>query len=109
MLLKRIYRSDGSLDHVKVLRAGARQNFSPSVLTEGFLEGWLTASDGEITFQGPPLTVYRVLRTPGFYCRHCDARPADTADAQAHSLAAHGEPSAYERLNHYECERGSDG
>jgi len=104
------------LDHVAVLRAKARQNFSTKLVEQGVVEGWLTAGRGLIVLHGPPETAYRVRRGPGHYCRHCGDALEGEAAARAHVAAAHAgqaspdpaHPGGYERLNHFEGEKVED-
>lgn len=113
---------------VKVLSAPDRQNFSTRMVVQGTDAGWMTlALDGERASQIIIKTdkgdlVYNVLRGPGRYCCHCgDKLPDDDftnqhapgAAAKQHVADVHGdapspnqdEPSGYECLRYYECER----
>lgn len=115
MEMKRHYEknADGSLrmkgggpvvKGVEVLRAGPRQKFSPEVIITGGAEGWLSFNEGKITIKAidGSLTVYRVLRVPGYYCCHCGEKlPGDPQSEEdrknnGHRIEhakAHGAPS----------------
>ena len=118
MLLKRVYdHSTGSpvLDHVKVLRAGSRQNFSTRFIEKGLADGLLTLSGDRLVLNTKPELVYQVWRRPGSYCCHCDAPLDDSATAKAHLDKEHkgktspdaGNPAGYRRDNFYACERAA--
>jgi hypothetical protein len=116
MLLKRLYdRSDPKspkVNGVKILRAGARQNFSPDLLQQGVAQGWISLPKGKVVLhaQGGVVT-YVIKRGPGYYCCHCGKSVDDAITARAHLEVEHrGEaspdkqnPSGYCRLNHFEC------
>lgn len=85
MILKLLHNR-GKVSGVKVLRAGPRQNFWPSLLTRGVGEGWLSMERGRIVLHGEDgLVVYRIVRMPGRY-------PDDS-------------PAGYRIDNFYACER----
>lgn len=125
MLLKRLYSHDGpypSVRGIKVLRAGERQHFSPRLVEGGVAEGWLSMAEGKIVIHGEDgRVVYRIERTPGFYCCHCGRKLDDSPGAKTHVEKTHGQlgpdgsvvsmppspnpenPSGYERINYYDC------
>lgn len=116
MMLKRVYdHSTGSpvLDHVKVLRSGALQNFSTRFVEQGMADGLLTLSGDRLVLHTKPELGYQVLRRPGYYCCHCNAPLDDAANAKAHLDKEHngkaspdpGNPAGYRRDNFYACKR----
>lgn len=118
MLLKRVYdHSTGSpvLDHVKVLRAGALQNFSTRFVEQGLAGGLVSVSGDTLTLHAQPQLRYLILRRPGYYCCHCDAAVDDAAGAKVHLDKEHkgktspdaGNPAGYRRDNFYACERAA--
>lgn len=69
MLLKRLYDRSGEtpvVNGIAVLRAKARQHFSPNLLEIGQREGWLTVSGNVLTILSDPPLVYHIVRTPGY-------------------------------------------
>ncbi len=130
MLLKRFYKippgwekkvdKDGNctnpppLDYVSIGHTGTtpEQNFSDHFVAGAIKEGWLSIGAGKIVLHvHPEDLVYRIVRTPGFYCCHCGAGAASQVDARAHVVGAHAgkkspdanNPAGYRRLNGYEC------
>jgi hypothetical protein len=98
---------------IKVLRAKAKQHFSPNLLEVGQLEGWLTRNGNVLTIKSDPPLVYRIVRTPGYYCCHCNRPLDDGGVARSHLSAAHADeespdpanPAGYRRDNFYAAER----
>jgi hypothetical protein len=97
---------------IKILHAGPRQRFSPSLVEQGAGAGWLSVGDGKITLNGEAEKVtYAIERTPGLYCSHCKKKLDDSPSAQEHVKAAHGgtpspdksNPAGYEQINFYDC------
>jgi len=121
MRLKRIFIDeivDGQegvkvLKHIKVLRAGKIQNFSPKIIERFIAEGLMVINGKEIVLNTVPPLKYRVVRGPGYYCCHCNAAVGDSSAAKEHILSAHaGEaspdpfnPAGYRKDNFYHCER----
>jgi len=115
MYLKRIFDKDApkgsKLDHIKVLRAGDRQNFSTGMVELAVAEGWMALGGGKITLDTRPPLGYRIVRAPGYYCCHCAVRLGDAAAARAHIEADHPgtispDPfnrAGYERIHYYDC------
>jgi len=104
----------GAVRGVQVLRAGARQHFSPGIIEGGVAEGWLSMGKGKLVIQGEDgAIVYRIARTPGHYCCHCQKAVDDGSGGQAHVAAAHAgkvspdpsNPAGYRRDNFYACVR----
>jgi hypothetical protein len=85
MRLKRLYAhaADGTpttVRGIRVLRASERQHFSPGLIDGGIREGWLSMGQGRLTLHGEAGdVVYQLVRTPGAYCCHCDARIEDAS------------------------------
>lgn len=139
MLLKRVYETKtedgapetgsslpssvlGRLLGIKILRAKQRQNLSPGFVEGGLAEGWLSMGGGKITFtpvHGHPV-VYTIVRAPGIYCCHCEAKlggvgegatPEGAARMRKHVTDEHGEagsldpnnPAGYRQDNFYAC------
>ena len=117
MLLKRLYAPESLKEGakpkvvgVRVLRAGRKQKFSPELLAQGASQGWLEMANGKITLKGANETVvYRLVRTPGYYCSHCGEPMPDGKAAAAHVAAAHAgkaspdpeNPAGYMKTNAY--------
>lgn len=123
MYLQRQYdpATPGKVTGVVVLRAKRRQHFSPNLVEGGLLEGWLSISNGVLTISnvgGAPVR-YRIVRTPGAYCCHCDAAVGDVVtqspgpdgltEGQRHIQTVHGgapspdplHPAGYRIEAHY--------
>ena len=112
---------------VKVVYAGMQQHFTPEIVERGTVEGWLSLGQGRITIHGQDgPVVYRIVRTPGWYCCYCGAVIPDASaigpDGQTlgrhHVQGIHGDegaspdpqnPSGYCRVNAYECVRETKG
>jgi len=116
MLLKRLYDRSGEepvVNGITVLRAKARQHFSPNILEVGQREGWMTVSGNVLTILSEPRVVYRIVRTPGYYCCHCHRPLDDSGVARAHLAEEHPDvpspdpanPAGYRRDNFYACAR----
>ncbi len=133
MLLKRVYDHEASRDQwtpryndrgvevdripplkaIKLLHAGPRQNFSPSLIEGAIAEGWVAMGDGQIVLRTEPPASYRIVRVPGYYCCHCQKKLEDGPSGKTHVEAVHagqtspdpGNPSGYRRDNFYACER----
>ena len=97
---------------VEVRRAGPRQKFSPEQLATGAKIGYLSMADGHVTLKAENVTlVYKIVRTPGFYCSHCGEEQPDGKTAAAHVARVHpgkkspdrNNPAGYERLNAFDC------
>jgi hypothetical protein len=136
MRLKRLYHDDklvrgeggavtevkpGAVRGVKVLSARAGvHHFTQNFIDGGVREGWLSLGGGKLTVtpaEGDPV-VYRIVRTPGHYCCHCDAPLSDAGQLRGgktlgtlHVEEKHGgaaspdpnNPAGYRRENHYTC------
>ncbi len=116
-----LVRSVPPVRAVMILRAGKAQKFSPSIVEQGGKQGWLTMADGMLTINAvaaadddtPTAVKYRVLRTPGLYCCHCEIELADTPAAKLHVTRLHegaespdeSNPAGYRRDNWFTCER----
>jgi hypothetical protein len=78
MQLKRLYDHSGDTPRVRgvrVVHAGKKQKFSMKLIGQAADQGWLTMGKGRIVIHDEDGDiVYRVVRTPGFYCCHCGAR-----------------------------------
>lgn len=117
---------------VQIRSAPERQNFSTRLVIEATDAGWmqLVTAGGEAQHSARQIVittdagdlVYNVLRGPGRYCCHCGDKLEDDEftnphrageRARQHVTDAHGdapspnkaEPSGYEYLHYYECER----
>ncbi len=62
------------LDHVKVLDAPPKQNFSPGYLEGALAEGLISISKGVIEFHTVPPVSYAIVAQPGVYCCHDGAK-----------------------------------
>ena len=116
MQLKRLYDTSGPeprLRGIQLLHAGPRQNFSARILERGVAEGWISMGEGKVVLRTIPPTAYRILRTPGYYCCHCQKALDDGPAGQAHIAAAHpgkaspdaSNPAGYRKDNFYACVR----
>lgn len=128
MYLKRTYHQDklvrdektgkvtevkpGAVSGVKILRAGARQNFSTKIIEQGVAEGWLSLGQGKITIKAEGGDVsYTIERAPGYYCCHCNEKLDDGTAGAAHVSEEHkdaespdpGNPAGYRRDSFYAC------
>lgn len=116
MYLKRQYKSAFDIDQpptligVKVLRAHKIEHLSPALVEQGLAQGWISMAAGKFTVHGVDGdVVYTLVRTPGYYCCHCDKSVGDAGGAQTHLAAEHaGEkspdpcnPSGYRKENFY--------
>jgi len=111
---------------VKGIRAkwadSGRQNFSPNWVHGGVQEGWLSMGNGKIvmhTLDDGPDLLYSVIRTPGYYCCHCEQSLPDAGTivepgvtlGLKHVRDIHGSasspdpcnPSGYRKEDHYSC------
>lgn len=117
-MLKRIYGSDGKVDHFDVWHTGTRreQNFSRQLVEVGLAQGWILIEGERLTLRASPeYLVYRILRGPGYYCLHCgSALPSDLTGqgARAHIAEVHRQastspdpqwPLGYRVSHAYEC------
>ena len=99
MWLKRVHdHSTGKpvVAGVKVLHLGRKQKFSPNLLKQGAMEGWLAFAEGKITLTDIEGTkhVFKVVRVPGRYCSHCGIALESEEAARGHLASAHaGVPS----------------
>jgi len=113
MWLKRVMDRSGDepkVKGIKVLHAGDEHHFSPRLIEGGVSEGWLSMSQGKIIIHGEGGDVaYKIVRAPGYYCCHCNAKLDDGgATARAH-LATHkakkspdvNNPAGYRKDNFY--------
>ena len=123
MLLKRIYEHDKDdelvldsddnpvLEYIKILHAGPEQHFSEGLVGGGILEGWIALKDEKLTLLTRPRAVYRIKRTPGYYCSHCGEAMPGSQEAKAHIADEHprkkspdaSNPAGYERIHYYDC------
>lgn len=105
---------------IRVLSAKDRQHFSPNLIQQGTMQGWLTLGQGKIVLHeaGGQDHVYQIERTPGYYCCHCDD-PIENAGhfhdgietvGRRHARDCGGlkspdpqNPSGYRRDNFYAC------
>lgn len=105
----------GKVSHLRVRRATKRWLASPSVLEQGFAEGYFSLKDGELTIktaEGEPDVVYKVVTPPGWYCCHCGKRIGDSKEGAEHVKLEHpglpspddNNPSGWRRDNHYTLE-----
>lgn len=109
------------LSHIEVKHTGAspEQNFSTRLVEQGVALGFMTLGKGKITLHAKPEDLtYKIVRSPGHYCCHCGAWLTDAAmllgsgltNGAQHVVDEHpgvpspdaGNPSGYERINHYE-------
>lgn len=96
------------------------QNFSRRFVDGGLQEGWLSLGRGKLTMatvtqDGENVDLeYTVLKQPGTYCCHCEAKLDDDpsgASNRQHVTDLHGEaespdptnPAGYRITNAYEC------
>ncbi len=88
--------------------ANGEHNFSPKLIRDGLINGWLTVSQSDIVIHTPGTDVaFKINRAPGCYCTHCGATfEHDTSRArirehiqQHHAALA---MPGYEVINHYE-------
>lgn len=122
MRLKRIFKRDEEgnlteLDRILVEHTGTHeaQNFSTGLVVEGLKQGWMEISKGKLILKTDPEDLkYTILREPGRYCLHCQAKLPDDEKgelAQIHVLAEHpgaaspdpSTPAGYIKINAYEC------
>ncbi len=105
-----------AVSHVRVLRAGRKQKFSPDLVATGAAQGWLSMAGGRITLHAEDGEhVYRVVRVPGTYCCHCGVSVHDAGGARAHIAAEHEgatspdpeNPSGYMRTHAFKGVRES--
>lgn len=133
MLLKRLYDTpdgwvaerdaDGRVTNAPPLKGlrlyhtgtNPAQNFSRRMVDTGLAEGWLTLGKGLLMIDTEQETLeYTIVRTPGTYCCHCDARLEDDpsgASGRAHVTQAHAgtpspdpsNPAGFRVTSAYEC------
>jgi hypothetical protein len=116
MLLKRLYdttdQENQKVNGVQVLRAGKRQHFSPDLVMKGMAQGWIAMGDNRIVIKGEGgNVVYRIVRTPGYYCCHDGEPMPDGPSARAYieqhfkgeASPDQSNPSGYEKINFYDC------
>jgi hypothetical protein len=101
---------------VKHTGTHATQNFSRRLVDAGIAEGWMSMSRGMLTLHAEEEDLtYTILRMPGMYCCHCDAKLEDDpsgATGRAHLAAEHAgtpspdpsNPAGFRVTNAYECE-----
>ena len=93
MFLKRLYdHSSGrpKVSGVKVLHLPREQQFSPRLVERAIGERWLSIGDGLITIHAQDGDhVYRIVRTPGYYCCHCEKSLENSRDGQEHVHSEH--------------------
>ena len=97
---------------IKVLRAGKTQHFSPHLIEQGSLQGWLVLADGKVRIKGYDGDVtYKIERTPGYFCCHCQKPLDDGKSGSVHVQGTHagakspdpGNPIGYRKDNFYDC------
>lgn len=122
MRLKRIFKRDEEgklieLDHIVVEHTGIQeaQNFSTGLVVEALKAGWMELAKGKLILKAEPEDLkYTILREPGRYCLHCQAKLPDDEKgelAQIHVLTEHpgaaspdpSSPAGYIKINAYEC------
>lgn len=100
---------------VNINRTSSLQKFTPSLIAKATQQGWATLGDGAFTIRAAnldSLLVYRILRTPGYYCSHCGVGLDDQETARDHvadrhvddDLSDENNPSGYEDAKYYLCE-----
>ncbi len=117
MMIKRLHdREDPKPGpgRVKIIRVGQRQQFTVRHISGAVMGGYMTLAKGRIVLHAVSGdVVFRILRVPGMWCRHCGAMLDDSAGARRHVIDRHpgvpspdrNNPSGYEQLNAFECER----
>lgn len=122
MRLKRIFKRDEEgklteLDHILVEHTGIQeaQNFSTGLVVDALKQGWMEIAKGKLILKADPEDLkYTILREPGRYCLHCQAKLPDDEKgelAQIHVLTEHrglqspdpSSPAGYIKINAYEC------
>ena len=95
--------------------ASPEQNFSRRLIDAGVAEGWITMSKGKIVMHTTDEDLeYAIVRMPGMYCCHCDAKLVDDtsgASGRDHVQAMHGgqpspdanNPAGFRQTHAYEC------
>lgn len=100
---------------VNVNRTSKMQKFTPSLIAKATQQGWATLGDGAFTVHAANLDsplVYQIVRTPGYYCAHCNVELDDEETSRNHVIDLHAEddspdknnPSGYEHAKYYLCE-----
>lgn len=113
----------GAVKGVKVMRIDKGvHHFTETFINAGLVEGWLSMGGGKLTMtadDGEKVS-YRIIRTPGIYCCHCDLKLGghrdgngpDNKNAQTYleHVATHkkaspdpNNPSGYRDDNFYCC------
>lgn len=99
---------------VEVLDLGhsPNQHFTPEYVMKAMREGWMSMKGDVLTIHAKGGDViYKILRTPGYYCCH-DGSPQDgeqeARDYVADNFAGKESPdksnlAGYERINYYDC------
>ncbi len=104
------------LKHIEVVEANDEERVARGFVDRALAEGWATLDRGKLVLHTRPKLTYRVVRTPGVYCCHCEAElDAGNQTARAHVTdCALGEPSpdpenpaGYRVTDIYELERVS--
>lgn len=108
------------IDRIEVLDTGTtpEHNFSERLVAQGFVQGFMTLSKGQITLHAQEDLKYTIKRAPGYYCCHCGAALVDANQmvepgvtlGLKHVRTEHEgkpspdpeNPSGYCKLNHYE-------
>ena len=97
---------------VQILRANDRMHFSPRLIEQGSIQGWLTLSDGKLIIKGQDNKVsYKIEHTPGFFCCHCEKPLGDGSSGAIHVQGFHknkkspdpGNPAGYRKDNFFDC------
>lgn len=122
MKLKKVYEhsEEGQpteLNHIEIEHTGIQeaQNFSTGLVIDALKAGWMELGKGKLILKAEPESLkYTILREPGRYCLHCQAKLPDDENgelAQIHVLTEHpgaaspdpSNPAGYVKINAYEC------
>lgn len=88
------------------------QNFPTQTVARGKAEGWIQIDGDTLKVVGLDKTLeFKIVRTPGHYCCHCNEYTMDSKSSQVHVDAAHrGEkspdgnnPAGYRRDHFFHC------
>ena len=97
---------------IKILNASPVMHFSPRLIEQGSMQGWLTVSSGKVILKGVDGEVsYKITDVPGFFCCHCNMPLTDELASRLHIKETHGKkkspdpsnPSGYRKDNFYNC------
>lgn len=125
MKLKRQFGEDGACTHVDIVETGTspEQNFSHRLVEDAVSAGWMKLDEegGTLTIVGKPEDLlFKLVRTPGYYCRSTgeripisaiawgrmqSTRVGDLTQREARAWLARKQlhPQDYEVTNAYEC------